>query len=149
MNEELTLEIKSMDRIQKEQANHLEKLHERTDFVNKIKSLSEETRTQKHRIRELEAKLRNEHEEKRSLNKRIDTLEKQNLELEDKLNGKTGEFITKESIEETNKKMAKLINENAVLKKINEGQMTKYIKQNSRHLKEITKMKESLANRDK
>lgn len=71
-------EIKSMERIQKEQATSLEKLNDRTDFVNKIKMLSEENRAQSERIRDLEAKVRLEHEEKRSLNERIKALEAQN-----------------------------------------------------------------------
>lgn len=74
-NQEMAKEIKSMERIQKDQGVHLEKLHDKTDYINKIKMLSEETRAQSQRIRELEAKIRYEHEEKRALNKRILTLE--------------------------------------------------------------------------
>ena len=44
------------------QAEDLEKLHDKTDFLKKIKMLSEENRSQGERIRDLENKLRSEHE---------------------------------------------------------------------------------------
>lgn len=141
-NAELSQEVKSMNRIQKEQANHLEKLHDKTDFVNKIKMLSEENRAQSEMIRDLEAKLRLEREEKRSLNEKIKNLEKQLDECHDMLEGKSGEYIAKTTLNDLRNKIDKFKTENQTLKKINEGQAAKYMKQNARHLKEVNSYKE-------
>lgn len=47
---DLQSEIKSMEKIQKQQGLHLEKLNEKTDYTKKIKSLGEENRAQNDRI---------------------------------------------------------------------------------------------------
>ena len=47
---ELQAEVKSMERIQKQQGLHLEKLNDKTDFVKKIRTLGGENRAQAERI---------------------------------------------------------------------------------------------------
>jgi hypothetical protein len=141
-NAELSKEVKSMNRIQKEQAHHLEKLHDKTDYINKIKMLSEENRAQSEMIRDLEAKLRLEREEKRIMNDKIKHLEKELDECRDMLEEKSGEYIAKTTLNELKDKVDKFKTENQTLKKINEGQAAKYLKQNARHLKEVNGLKE-------
>ena len=138
-----------MERIQKDQGLHLEKLHDKTDFINKIKMLSEDNRVQSERIRELEAKLRFEHEDKRTLKERIIFLESKLDEYRDMVEGKTGEFIPKEEITEMRNKIDKLTQENISFRKINEGQTSKYLKEKGRHLKETTMMREEVSAKDK
>lgn len=51
-----------MEIIQKHQATDLEKLHDKTDFLKKIKMLSEDNRTKNERIKDVESKIRSERE---------------------------------------------------------------------------------------
>jgi len=53
-----------MEIIQKKQAQDLEKLHDKTDYLNKIKMLSEDNRAKGELLRNMEGKLRSEHEGK-------------------------------------------------------------------------------------
>jgi chromosome segregation ATPase len=55
-NQELIREIKALQRIQNEQGKALEKITVENDYVNKIKSLMDELRIAKEKVKELENK---------------------------------------------------------------------------------------------
>ena len=55
-NNELIREIKALQRIQNEQGKALEKITTENDYVNKIKTLMDELRISREKVKELEAK---------------------------------------------------------------------------------------------
>jgi hypothetical protein len=138
-----------MEKIQKEQGNDLNKMHEKTDYINKIKMLSEDNRSYSERIRDLETKLLIEHEEKRDMRERILKLEFQVEEYENIVSQKSGQFIKKEDLQDMRGQIDKLTAENISYKKINEGQATKFLKERSRHLKENTKLENFIKEKDR
>lgn len=101
-----------MEKIQKEQAKDLSKLHEKTDYLNKIKMLSEDNRANNERIRDLEAKLRAEHEEKRELRDKVYKLEYQVEEYENMVSQKSGQFVKKDDLQDMRVQIDKLSAEN-------------------------------------
>lgn len=138
-----------MEKIQKEQAKDLNKLHEKTDYLNKIKMLSEDNRANNERIRDLEAKLRTEHEEKRDLRDKVYKLEYQVEEYENMVSQKSGQFVKKDDLKDMRVQIDKLSAENISYKKINEGQATKFLKERSRHLKENTQLENTIKDKDR
>ena len=70
------------------------------DYLNRIKALSEDNRITSERLKETEAKLRQEHDLNTSLKERVYLLEEKNKVLQNKLEEKSGEFISKDVIQE-------------------------------------------------
>ena len=119
------------------------------DYLGRIKLISEENRVLAEQLRESEVKFRQEHDVNTSLKERVFILEEKNKELQEKLDEKSGEFIAKEVIQELRTKLDKITNENITYKKINEGQAIKFLKENSRHLKETTQLRAELSEKEK
>ncbi|CDW89959.1 UNKNOWN [Stylonychia lemnae] len=85
---ELQKEVKSMQRIQQDQGKALDKLVNEGDYPNKIKSLMEQLKLAKEKIRELEDKSRKDDKNSLQVQDYLIKLEEQNRELKNKMKSK-------------------------------------------------------------
>ena len=80
-NQELTRELRSMNKIQKEQGRALERITDENDYPSKIKQLVEELRYFKERNRVLDAKCRDEERKYRQQSDHLARVEESLKEL--------------------------------------------------------------------
>ena len=84
-NDALKLEVKTLSKIKEDQSSALQALSEQTEYVAKIKSLSENARMYKERAKELEETLIHERKGNKGTFERLRHLQEQNEKLKAKI----------------------------------------------------------------